>query len=91
MIARNFEILDEHGLHAVPAQLLAKLVKSADFAVFAEDPTEGRFKADDLLRLMSLRVHQGQHLKIIVDTPDAGEAEVFFEEVWDILRPRPVR
>jgi len=88
MIARNFQVVDEHGLHAVPAQLLAKLVKQTEFAVFAEDPVSGRFPADNLFMLMSLKLHRGAHLRIIVDTPDAGDAEIFFEEVDNILLPK---
>ena len=91
MIARNFHIVDEHGLHAVPAQLLAKLAKDAAFPVFAEDPVAGRFPAENLLMLMSLRLHQGEQLRIVVDTPDAGDAELFFEEVEDALLPKQPR
>lgn len=88
MIARNFQVVDVNGLHAVPAQMLAKLVKESSFGVFAEDPVAGRFPADNLLMLMSLRIHQGGHIRIIVDTPDAGDAELFFEEVQNILLPK---
>jgi len=88
VIARNFQVVDQNGLHAVPAQMLAKLVKGVDFKVFAEDPVAGRFPADNLLMLMSLKVHQGGHIRIIVDTPDAGDAEFFFEEVQNILLPK---
>ena len=91
MIARNFLVVDQHGLHAVPAQLLAKLVRSVPFDVFAEDPVSGRFPADNLLMLMSLKVHKGEHLRIIVDTPDAGDAELFFEEVQNILLPKELQ
>jgi len=88
MIARNFVIVDENGLHAVPAQRLAKLVKETDCAVFVEDAVSGRFAGDNLLMLMSLKLHQGGHIRVIIDTPDAGEAEVFFEEVHNILLPK---
>jgi phosphotransferase system HPr (HPr) family protein len=88
MIARKFEIVDDYGLHAVPAQRLVKLVEAATFAVFAEDEVAGRFAANNALMLMSLKLHKGAHLKIIVDTPDAGEAEIFFEEVQNILLPK---
>lgn len=71
--------------------MLAKLVKSVDFAVFAEDPVSGRFPADNLLMLMSLKVHKGEHIRIIVDTPDAGDAEIFFEEVQNILLPKQLQ
>jgi len=88
VIARNFQVVDANGLHAVPAQMLAKLVKQATFAVYAEDPVAGRFSADNLLMLMSLRLHQGGHIRIIVDTPDAADAEFFFEDVQNILLPK---
>ena len=91
MIARSFLVVDQNGLHAVPAQMLAKLVKSVDFAVFAEDPVSGRFPADNLLMLMSLKVHKGERIRIIVDTPDAGDAEIFFEEVQNILLPKQLQ
>jgi phosphotransferase system HPr (HPr) family protein len=88
LIARNFQVVDQNGLHAVPAQMLVKLVKSATFAVYVEDPIAGRFSADNLLMLMSLKVHQGGHIRVIVDTPDAADAEFFFEEVQNILLPK---
>lgn len=91
MIARNFQVVDDNGLHAVPAQMIAKLVKSVDFSVYAEDPVSGRFPADNLLMLMSLKVHKGEHIRIIVDTPDAGDAEIFFEEVQNILLPKQLQ
>ena len=91
MIARNFQVVDQHGLHAVPAQLLAKLVKSVNFPVYVDDPAAGRFAADNLLMLMSLKVHQGGHIRVVVDTPDAADAEFFFEEVDNILLPKDPR
>jgi phosphotransferase system HPr (HPr) family protein len=91
LIARNFQVVDQHGLHAVPAQMLAKLVNSVDFAVYVEDPAAGRFAGDNLLMLMSLKVHQGGHIRVVVDTPDAADAEFFFEEVENILLPKDPR
>lgn len=91
MIVRSFAIVDEYGLHAVPAQRLAKLVGEVDFGVFVEDEAGLRFSADNLLQLMSLKLHQGGHLRVLLDTPDAGEAEIFFEEVHSILLPKTPR
>ena len=88
MIAKNFEVIDENGLHALPAQMLAKVAKSVAFGVFFETSNAGRVAADNLLLVMSLHLVQGSRLRVLVDTPDAGEAELFFEEVEKILMPR---
>ena len=79
----NYVITDALGIHARPAGLLCKLVKSLDSKVTIE---KGEKSADAarVIALMSLGVKNGDSVKVTVDGGDeersAQAVEAFFKE-----------
>jgi phosphocarrier protein HPr len=67
-------IKNPEGLHARPAGALAK--KASEFQSTIQISANGTLKsAKSIMALMSLGLKQNQEFKIIVDGPDADEAQ----------------
>ncbi len=79
----DYTITDELGIHARPAGLLVKLVKSLDSKVTV-DKGGNEIDATRLIALMGLGIKQGDVITVSVEGGDeaasADKLEAFFKE-----------
>ncbi len=79
----TYVITDPVGIHARPAGVLAKLVKSLDSKVFIWKGDKSA-EAKKLMAVMGLGIKQNDEVKVTVEGPseeaDAASVETFFKE-----------
>ena len=72
VLTRDFEILNQYGIHARPAAMLAKAASRFDAEITIEkDGTAVSGKS--IMALMTLEASRGSLLKVTVEGPDAEE------------------
>jgi phosphocarrier protein HPr len=73
MITREFEILNQYGIHARPAALFVKTASRFDAEIIVEKG-DNRVSGKSIMGLMTLEASKGSTLKITVDGEDGEEA-----------------
>ena len=76
MIVKNI-----HGLHARPASVFVQLANKFDSWVLLEKDGE-RVDGKSIIAILSLGVHPGANVKLVIEGPDALEA---FNELKNFL------
>ncbi len=73
MITREFEILNQYGIHARPAALFVKTASRFDAEIIVEKG-DNRVSGKSIMGLMTLEASKGSMLKITVEGEDGEEA-----------------
>ena len=71
-ITRDFQILNQYGIHARPASLFVKIASryDADIEVKKDD---NKVSGKSIMGMMTLEASRGSTLRVTVDGPDAEE------------------
>ena len=73
VLTREFEILNQYGIHARPAALFVKTASRFEAEVMVEK--DGNMvSGKSIMGLMTLEASRGSKLKITAEGPDAAEA-----------------
>jgi phosphocarrier protein len=81
MISRECVITVKVGLHARPANEFAAIAKSAPCEVLVGKVGQPQVKGNSPLRLLTLKAHEGDSLRITLDTTDETLAEELFSKL----------
>ncbi len=73
MITREFEILNQYGIHARPAALFVKTASRFDAEIIVEKG-DNRVSGKSIMGLMTLEASKGSKLRITVEGEDGEEA-----------------
>jgi phosphocarrier protein len=86
IVACEFEILNQYGIHARPASLIVKTASRFDADIYIEKDGN-RVSGKSMLGLMTLEASRGSKLRITVEGVDAeeamGELQALFESKFD--------
>lgn len=72
-ITREFEVLNQYGIHARPAALFVKTASRFDADITVEKG-DNKVSGKSIMGLMTLEASKGSRLRITVDGEDAAEA-----------------
>ena len=81
MISREVEVLVKVGLHARPAAEFAKVASEADFIVLVSRLDGQAVKANSPLRLLTLKIKQGEKIRITCGTDNVEEANKLIDRL----------
>lgn len=79
------EVLDPIGMHARPAGQIAKLVKESGVEVLIQKDGE-ETKANSALRLMAMKVKNGEKIVLKIDTEDESTANGLAVQIQEFLK-----
>ncbi|KOS63705.1 MULTISPECIES: phosphocarrier protein HPr [Lysinibacillus] len=80
MIEKQYQVIEETGIHARPASILVKVAGKYDSSIQLEY-NEKRVNLKSIMGVMALGIGQGAEIKIIVDGTDEKEALQSIEEI----------
>lgn len=79
MIEKQYQVIEEAGIHARPATILVKAAGKYDSSIQLEY-NEKRVNLKSIMGVMALGIGKGAEIKIIVDGTDEKEAFQSIEE-----------
>ncbi|MGE7944520.1 phosphocarrier protein HPr [Lysinibacillus xylanilyticus] len=79
MIEKQYQVIEEAGVHARPATILVKAAGKYDSSIQLEY-NEKRVNLKSIMGVMALGIGKGAEIKIIVDGTDEKEAFQSIEE-----------
>ena len=85
MISRDFEVLASVGLHARPAAMLAEMAKNSAVGIQVGRPDSDLINASSTLRMLTLKIKQGETLRVAIDTEDQEIAEAAFAKIAEFI------
>ncbi|MFE3574841.1 phosphocarrier protein HPr [Lysinibacillus sp. NPDC059133] len=80
MIEKQYQVIEETGIHARPASILVKAAGKYDSSIQLEY-NKKRVNLKSIMGVMALGIGQGAEIKIIVDGTDEKEALQSIEEI----------
>jgi phosphocarrier protein HPr len=85
MITRDFEVLASVGLHARPAAMLAEMAKHSAVGIQVGRVDGDLINASSTLRMLTLKIKQGETLRVAIDTEDQEIAEATFSKIAEFI------
>lgn len=85
MFEREMEVSAEVGLHARPAAQFAEIAKSAGFSVAVGRDTSEMVNAASPLRLLTLKIKQGERILVRCETQDEEAAALVFAKLQSCI------
>jgi phosphotransferase system HPr (HPr) family protein len=85
MLEREMLVKVQVGLHARPAAQFAQIAKSAGFPVEISRDGTSFVSAASPLRLLTLKVKQGERIIVRIATEDLEAAEVVFRDLQSAI------
>ena len=73
MLSGTFKIMHEAGLHARPAALFVQIASKFSSRIWVETDSK-KVNAKSIMGVMSLGVHSGQEITLIIEGKDEKEA-----------------
>jgi phosphocarrier protein len=86
MITRKLIVESAVGLHARPAAQFAAVAKDAPFPVKVGRDESSAVNAASPLRLLTLKIKQGEEIFVICETKDISSAEIIFDKLNDCIK-----
>ena len=81
VIEKEFEVLNEFGIHARPAALIVEVAGKYDSDIFMEKDGN-RVSCKSIIGLMTIEGYPGSVMKVVVSGKDAQEAMDAIEELF---------
>ena len=81
MYTRNMEVKAAVGLHARPAAQFAEIAKTAGFPVKVGRNESQLVNAASPLRLLTLKVAQGESILVVCETSDEADAKKILDNL----------
>ena len=85
MITRDFEVLASVGLHARPAAMLAEMAKNSSVGIQVGRVEGDLINASSTLRMLTLKIKQGETLRVAIDTEDQEMADDAFAKIAEFI------
>jgi phosphocarrier protein HPr len=78
MISRDYQILDQHGMHARPATALLKLARRfrSDISLKKNEKT---IQMKSMLNILALALKYGETVSVLIEGEDETEAAEAFD------------
>jgi phosphocarrier protein len=81
MISREMVVLTSVGLHARPAAQFSQIAQNAGFAIKVGRDKDNLVNASSPLRLLTLKVRQGEKIIVCCETEDSTAVEAVFSQL----------
>ncbi|SHH17947.1 HPr family phosphocarrier protein [Tepidibacter thalassicus] len=80
MIKKEFEILNQIGLHARPAALFVQTANKFSSEIYVEQ-NQNKVNGKSIMGIMALGLSKGEKIVLVIDGPDEKEAMDAMEEL----------
>ena len=85
VVSGQVEVLDPIGLHARPAGQIVKLVKDSGLDISLRRDGQEPVKANSALRLMAMKIKNGETLVVEVETDDHEIAQSLIAQIQEFM------